>query len=292
MSGTLSKKLRKSITKSQKQEITEYVIYSKLAESAKDEENKRTLKQLADDELAHYDLWKSVTKKEMKPKSLTVRKYMLITRLFGLTFGLKLMENTEKRAVKFYENLSEELPEAGEIFDDETKHEGQLLDTINEERLKYVSAVVLGLNDALVELTGALAGFTFALQDSRLVAMTGLITGIAASLSMGSSEYLSTKADEVEKSPRKAATYTTVAYFLTVLALIMPFLLLENIYISLVTSICSAILILLVFTYYISVAKDLHFRKRFLETAGISLGVAFITFVLGLLVRILFGIQI
>lgn len=292
MFQTLNKRLKKTIIKSQRQELTEYVIYDKLSKSAKDQENKRTLKQLADDELEHYKVWKALTQKELKPKFSTVRKYMLIARLFGLTFSLKLMENTEKRAVKFYESLSEQLPEARGIFDDETKHENQILDTINEERLKYVSAVVLGLNDALVELTGALAGFTFALQDARLVAMTGLITGIAASLSMGSSEYLSTKADEVEKSPRKAATYTTVAYFMTVFALIMPFLILEDIYLSLVMSICSAILILLVFTYYISVAKDLHFRRRFAETASVSLGVAFITFMLGLLVRILFGIQI
>jgi VIT1/CCC1 family predicted Fe2+/Mn2+ transporter len=289
---TFSKRLKKTIIRSQRQELTEYVIYDKLSKSAKDDENKRTLKQLSDDELEHYEVWKSLTKKELKPKSSTVRKYMLIARLFGLTFSLKLMENTEKRAVKFYENLSEQLPQARGIFDDETKHENQLLETINEERLKYVSAVVLGLNDALVELTGALAGFTFALQDARLVAMTGLITGIAASLSMGSSEYLSTKSEGIEKSARKAATYTTVAYGMTVLALVVPFLLLDNIYLSLVASICSAILILLVFTYYISVAKDLHFRRRFAETASVSLGVAFITFVLGLLVRILFGIQI
>jgi len=289
---TFSKRLKKTIIRSQRHELTEYVIYDKLSKSAKDDENKRTLKRLSDDELEHYEVWKSLTKKELKPKSSTVRKYMLIARLFGLTFSLKLMENTEKRAVKFYENLSEQLPQAQGIFEDETKHENQLLETINEERLKYVSAVVLGLNDALVELTGALAGFTFALQDARLVAMTGLITGIAASLSMGSSEYLSTKSDGTEKSPRKAATYTTVAYAMTVLALVVPFLLLENIYLSLVASICSAILILLVFTYYISVAKDLHFRRRFAETASVSLGVAFITFVLGLLVRVFFGLQI
>ena len=34
---------------------------------------------------------------------------------------------------------------------------------INDERLQYISSMVLGINDALVELTGAPAGFTFAL---------------------------------------------------------------------------------------------------------------------------------
>jgi VIT1/CCC1 family predicted Fe2+/Mn2+ transporter len=55
---------------------------------------------------------------------------------------------------------------------------------IEEERLEYVGAMILGLNDALVELSGSLAGFTLALQDSKLVAMVGMITGIAAALSM------------------------------------------------------------------------------------------------------------
>ena len=52
-------------------------------------------------------------------------------------------------------------------------------------RLEYMGSVVLGLNDALVEFTGALAGFTLALSDSRLTALTGSITGIAAALSIG-----------------------------------------------------------------------------------------------------------
>lgn len=292
MSETLSEALKKTFIACQRQELTEHIIYDKLAGSAKDEQNKKTLKQLSEDELRHYNIWKELTKAEPKQSSLKVWKYMLISRLFGLTFAMKLMERGEEGAMKFYEKISEQAPEALGIFKDETEHEKQLLEMINEDRLKYVSSVVLGLNDALVEFTGALAGFTFALQDARLVGMTGLITGIAASLSMGTSEYLSTKSEGGDKSPRKASMYTTSAYFTTVFVLIMPFVLLENIYLSLALSISSGILIIFVFTFYISVAKDLSFRKRFLETASISLGVAGLTFVLGLLVRILFGVQI
>lgn len=292
MSETLSEALKKTFIACQRQELTEHIIYDKLAGSAKDEQNKKTLKQLSEDELRHYNIWKELTKAEPKQSSLKVWKYMLISRLFGLTFAMKLMERGEEGAMKFYEKISEQAPEALGILKDETEHEKQLLEMINEDRLKYVSSVVLGLNDALVEFTGALAGFTFALQDARLVGMTGLITGIAASLSMGTSEYLSTKSEGGDKSPRKASMYTTSAYFTTVFVLIMPFVLLENIYLSLALSISSGILIIFVFTFYISVAKDLSFRKRFLETASISLGVAGLTFVLGLLVRILFGVQI
>ena len=53
-----------------------------------------------------------------------------------------------------------------------------------------------------------------------------------------------------------------------------------------------AVLIIAFFTYYLSVVKDMPFRARFLEMAGISLGVAFISFLVGLLMRTIFGVEI
>ena len=112
------------------------------------------------------------------------------------------MEKGEEKAQTTYEKISKTIPDAKDIVEDEDEHERQLLDLIDEERLRYVGSMVLGLNDALVELTGALAGFTLALQNTRIVAMTGLITGVAASLSMATSEYLSTKSEgEGVKTP-------------------------------------------------------------------------------------------
>ncbi len=98
-----------------------------------------------------------------------------------------------------------------EMARDEQHHEEKLIEMIDEERLQYMGSVVLGLNDALVEFTGALAGFTLALNDTKLIALTGSITGIAAALSMASSEYLSTKSEKTHnKRPVKAAIYTGI----------------------------------------------------------------------------------
>ncbi|MDW8048590.1 MAG: VIT1/CCC1 transporter family protein [Nitrososphaerota archaeon] len=152
--------------------------------------------------------------------------------------------------------------------------------------------MVLGLNDALVELTGALVGFTFALQDTLLVAMAGLITGVAASLSMATSEYLSTKSEGSGKVPIKAAGYTGVAYILTVLVLIFPYLILPDLYMCLVLTMIDAIIIIFVFTFYVSVAKSLPFKKRFLEMVFISLGIASLTFALSFLIRAFMGVEI
>jgi len=151
---------------------------------------------------------------------------------------------------------------------------------------------VLGLSDALVELTGALAGLTLALQNTKLIAMTGSITGIAAALSMAASEYLSTKAEKTVKNPLRASLYTGVAYLITVLLLILPYLVATNYYLCLACSLALAVLIIALFNYYISVAKDEPFRRRFLEMAGLSLGVAAFSFVVGLVMRVFLGVEI
>ena len=69
------------------------------------------------------------------------------------------------------------------IADDEERHETELIGLLKDERLDNMGSIALGLNDALVELTGALAGFTFAIGAPEKVAKLGLITGFAAAMS-------------------------------------------------------------------------------------------------------------
>jgi VIT1/CCC1 family predicted Fe2+/Mn2+ transporter len=228
----------------------------------------------------------------VSPNKVNLWKYSIITKLFGLTFGIKLMEMGEKKAEMSYGKLLKSIPIAKNVLNDEFRHEKQLIGIIGEERLKYAGALVLGLNDALVELTGTLAGLSFALQKTRIIATAGLITGIAASLSMATSEYFSEKSEENAKNPLKASVYTGIAYMLTVMLLVFPFLLFQNFYYSLSLTVLGAIMVVFIFTYYISVVRDLPFRKKFLEMTTISLGVAFLSFLIGLLVRIFLGINI
>jgi VIT1/CCC1 family predicted Fe2+/Mn2+ transporter len=161
---------------------------------------------------------------------------------------------------------------------------------IDEEALVYAGSVVLGLNDALVELTGALAGLTLAFRNVNTIALSGLVTGIAASLSMAVSEYLSTASEETDKNPLRAAIYTGIAYIVTVALLILPFLLLHNAYIALGVSLLTSVIIIAVFNFYISIAKDQPFGKRFFEMAGLSLGVAAISFLIGYVLSNLMGV--
>jgi len=288
----ISSKTRSAILLFQKNEITEHFIYRELAGWRKNENNREVLYSISQDELRHYHIWKGYTGVEVAPDKLKIWFYLFIARVFGLTFSLKLMESGEDRAQAVYENFISEIAEAEKIKSDETRHENELLGMIDEEKLKYIGSVVLGLNDALVELTGTLAGLTFALQNSKLVGMAGLITGIAASLSMAASEYLSTKTEGGEKNPLKASLYTGITYVGAVSVLILPYLLLPNPFWALGLALLGASLLIFVFTFYFSVVREVPFKQRFLEMISISLGVAFLSFIIGLLVRQFLGVEI
>ena len=289
---SISTQTRDQLLAYQKSEITEYHIYSRLAKIVKSPENRRVLEQIADDERRHYGEWKKHTEQDVRPDMLKVWWYTTVSRLLGFTFGIKLMERGEEGAQENYGQLVAEVEEAAAIAAEEHDHERELIELLDEEMLRYTGSIVLGLNDALVELTGALAGLTLALQNTRLIALTGSITGIAAALSMGASEYLSTQSEDTAKSPIKASIYTGIAYIITVLVLILPYLLFSNYYLCLVCTLAAAIGIIAAFNYYVSVAKDEPFRRRFLEMAGLSLGVAALSFVIGLVLRVFFGIEV
>lgn len=289
---TISEDIRKKIILFQETEITEYHIYKRLSERIKSVENAKILAQIAEDELRHYNGWKNYTNEEVKPRWFFVWFYYLVSILFGFTFGVKLMEMGEEKAQVNYEAVSKAVPEAAKYQEEEDRHEHQLIEMLDEERLQYAGSVVLGLNDALVELTGALAGLTLALQNVKLIALSGLITGIAASLSMAASEYLSTRSEKTTKHPVRAAVYTGIAYIITVTLLILPYLLFENYYLDLGIALTTAVIIIAVFNYYISVAKGESFRERFIEMAGLSLSVAAFSFVIGYFIRTWLGIEV
>lgn len=281
------------IRRMQQNESTESEVYRALSSCVKGEENRKTLLLLSKEEKRHYEIWKTYTGVDMPPKMGTVRWRKLLARVLGFTFAIKNMENGEVAAQAAYEALASEVPESVAIREEESMHENALMGMLDEERLKYVGSMVLGLNDALVELTGTLAGLSLALQNTRIIALSGLITGISATLSMASSEFLSAKSDG-RPDALKSCLYTGAAYLVTVTLLILPYLLFDPAHYlyALGTMLLTVVLIILVFNYYIAVAKDLPFKRRFLEMAGISLGVAVLSFIIGLLVKQFLGVDV
>lgn len=293
MEKKLSDAAKKAVLKMQQNELTESVIYEKIAQFAKGEDNKQTLLRLAKEEKAHYHIWKSYTGVEMKPQKGKILKYTLIARLLGFTFAVKLMEHGEENAQIEYALLAKEVAESAHIRSEEEEHEKALLSMLDEESLQYVGSMVLGLNDALVELTGSLAGFAFALQNTKLIALSGLIVGVSATFSMASSEFLAARS-EGRTDALKSCSYTGIAYLITVILLILPYLLLpsESFLAALFIMLAIVILIIAGFTYYTSVAQDQKFGHRFVEMASISIGVAVLSFVVGILAKKFLGIDL
>ena len=290
---SFSAQTMRSLINCQRDELTGNLIYGRLARREKHPENREILQRMAREELAHASVWEGFTRKKCAPRRLRAAWFSFVGVLLGYTFVLRLLERDETGAITTYENMLAEIPEAQQILQDEKQHESELIEMLDEERLQYVGAMVLGLNDALVELSGTIAGLTFALTSTRLVALSGIITGVSATLSMAASNYL---AERAENNPKalKSSVFTGVAYLITVALLVAPYLLIaDSQYIlALVVMLCMVVLIILFFNYYISVAQNTAFLRRFAEMAGISLSVAVISFVIGLLAKALLGVDV
>ena len=67
MQKNISQESLNIILKMQQNELNESYIYREIAQSTKDAHNKETLLRLANEEEAHYKIWKTYSNKEMKP---------------------------------------------------------------------------------------------------------------------------------------------------------------------------------------------------------------------------------
>lgn len=292
--NTLSDKenLKKAL-KQQQSEINDHAIYKALSIYQKDEKNKKIFEKIAKDEKAHYEFWVKITNKQIEAQKLVVWWYILLVKVFGTSFALKSLEKREEGAEEFYKELFEVYPESKKIYEQETQHELELIDMLNDKKLLYAGAIVLGMNDALVELTGTLSGIAFAFDKTLVVGLTGLIMGIAASLSMAGSAYFEAKENPSEEiNPLVYSLYTGVSYILTTTILVVPFFIFETMAYSLIMMFISAFLAIISYNFYISVAKDLSFSKRVIQMSAITFGVALISFGIGYVVKYYFGIEI
>ncbi|ULQ59982.1 VIT1/CCC1 transporter family protein [Brucepastera parasyntrophica] len=293
MEKPLSPALKKRIVRFQRDEITGSILYEYIAGRQKNAVNKEAFLKIADAERNHYEIWKTYTGQDIRPSRVKIIFFKFMSRILGDTFTIKFFEQGEDFGIKELREIEKEIPEAIAIINDEEEHESQLLSMVDEERLHYVGSMVLGLNDALVELTGTIAGLTFALANTRLVALSAIITGVSATLSMAASNYLAQRADGNAKA-FKSSLYTGMAYLITVALMVLPYLLLPNsLYVAaFAIMLAVVVLIILLFNYYISVAQTLPFLKRFAEMAVISLSVAAISFLIGLIAKRLLGIDL
>jgi vacuolar iron transporter family protein len=283
----------KQALRQQQNEINDHALYLALSRKEKDPDNRAVFENIAQEELGHYRFWTKITGRELKASGALIRLYLLLVSLFGTSFALKLVERREKGAESFYRSLFQAYPEARQIYTQEHEHEHELIGMLRDEKLLYAGAVVLGMNDALVELTGTLSGIALAFDHALAVGITGSIMGVAASLSMAGSSYLEAR-ENPDASIRAGvyAAYTGIAYILTTLLLVLPFFVLNGIASALVSMFAGAIVAIALYNFYVAVAKDDSFVRRTSRMLFITFGVALVSFAIGYAVHRYLGINI
>lgn len=285
------------------EELFAHRLYAALAERLPDDHSRRRLSEFAAQERSHADFWLGVGKlseRRLRPSRLKHRLLLAASRVLGPAFTIRWLERGEDRAIAGYRRLLEDgsLPlemqeQVRRMLRDEEDHERALEEGVADERRLYLGAAVLGLNDALVELTGGLTGMVSAISDPRLIGFAALVVGVAAAMSMAASNFLSVDIGEGSRlRPGKAAAYTGTAYIIVVVGLVLPFFLVASRHVALVISWSSAIVVIAAFSYYSSVMQGTSFRRRFGMMLMLGTGVAIVSYVFGRVLSTVLGIDL
>jgi VIT1/CCC1 family predicted Fe2+/Mn2+ transporter len=287
----------KVIAKFALDEFTDHTIYKELSRREKGENNRATLGKLSEMEYFHYEFWRTLLSSNFTPRiskaQLIIIRIMRV--IFGLTFTLKLFERHEKGTIRSYENILQKLE--GEkrqilarIIMEEKEHENYFLSQINESILKYMSFIVLGLADAIIEITGVHAGFLGVTSSTLIAGVAGLVVGFAASISMASAAYLQAK-QSLSFNPINSSVMTGISYLGAVSLLALPYFFTSNMLLAFLFSLCLAILMIGYFTIYGAVLRDESITKEFITGLSLTIGTAIGAFLFGEALGRLLGIH-
>ena len=152
-------------------------------------------------------------------------------------------------------------------------------------------AIVLGMHDALVSQTGIIAGLTFSLANRYIIIMTGIISAVAAGLSMAASNYLAHKTNDNDQAVAAGAV-TGLVYLGTSFLLIMPFFITANVRAAMSSSFIIAVIIILLCNFGICRVNGTSFWKHTIEMLIICAGVSLVAFIIGEWARYFIGIAI
>ena len=278
-------------------EYRDYIIYGELARVEPNHEFKKILTELVEHEWGDYTFWRGLSdqkKFHVSPLEIFLLKKARV--FLGLTFIVKVLESGERKAVRNYNQFLKTAPrelhdKIKGIIAHETYHETRLIQQIREEKVEFIGSIVLGINDGLIELTGALVGFSFAFINSHFVALSGLITGIAASLSMSASAYMQARHETNGRDPAKAALYTGISYGAVVVLLVAPYFIVPQRMLALAIMFCIVFFVIGGVSYYTAIIFNRSFQKQAGTMLVFSLGIAFVSFVIGSALQRISGIM-
>lgn len=199
---------RDEVVENYRDELTDAEIYAALARIEGNEELRDELLRLSQYEFEHAKFWGLIAKElgidvsGVKPSRLSVLFSILVRKLLGLGFLVKLRESAEIEAIRRYGNLIRKgalgpyTDRLREILLDEVAHEEVFKERGSrfEAFIENIRDAMYGMSDGLVEVLAAVAGLAPVVANPMLITLAGLIVGTAGTLSMAAGAYMSTKA--------------------------------------------------------------------------------------------------
>ena len=271
-------------------EFSDYTLYDRLSKTVSpDSPFAKVLEELSNTEHGHYEFWKKyVPNEEPKLGKLKLYWILFLRRFLGLTFATRYLDRHESKVVVEYNALEHLIPDSDkaayqEMVADEREHEKAFAMKVESSAVRYIAFVVLGLADALVEISGIHAGFLGLFNKTEIAGLAGVMAGGSASLAMASAAFAQAK-QGFKGSARLSAVYTGVSYFVTAIILATPYFLTSNMVYALSASLTLAVVILIITTWYSIVIQQKPFFRDFIEILLILFATVAIVYALGYLV--------
>ena len=289
--------LLKVAVESMKDEAKDRAIYEALAKAYRGSNHRytETFRTLAATEQKHYDFWKGYAGgREAKPSRLATFFILNLRLLMGTTFAIRFLERHEANTIARYRAIAPLIPEDGrgafqDIIADEMSNERSLRDRVEGPFVKYISFVILGLADAIVEISGIHAGSLGIYNSTELTGMAGIVAGAAASIAMASAAYAQAKQGFRGSAP-VSASFTGASYFVSAAILAGPYFLTGAMVTAMAVSLTFGIVMVMAATYYNSVVSGKRFIKDFAELVAIMLAATAALYLFGDVVRVYTGI--
>ena len=302
-------------------ELFDLSLYRKLW-SISDPELKKTLEELISVEVGHFAFWQDFFKLRIPdlnfPRKLKFWFIVLVCRIFGAPAIDLVLEAIEVYGVRKYLDVwdrykNEPLGSAVRgVLRDEFKHEDEVVTRlkariINPDRVRNI---FLGINDGMVEILGAVSGFFASLGQTRLVLLAGLTTAVAGAISMGAGAYVALSSEyEVRKtqgaklkflgeagesgnrdeSVFKSGVLVGISYFVGASFPLIPVLFGAR---TPLPSILSGGSMILLVSITIAFLSGMDIKKRTMTNLVLIALAVGITYIIGIMVRALLGIQL
>lgn len=234
-------------------ELFDLSLYREFAKTAKGEA-KKTLEELIPIEEKHLAFWQEFFKVPAARLDFGRRVRLFVLALVGRFFGEAgihlVLEAIEVYGVRKYLTLwrqYEGQPLGGavkEILEDELRHEDLVVSRLAERKInpERIRNIVLGLNDGLVEIVGAVSGFFAAFQNPAAVLVASFTVAVAGAFSMAAGTFSAVSSerevrnievrkkrflgegenDELPVQPFGSALAVGLSYFLGALVPVLP----------------------------------------------------------------------